>query len=59
MSSFATDKTREGFIAHVEDKIKKKSAKNTATNKRMIIAMTEESTLDSLTVTVIKHFKGK
>lgn len=59
MSSFATDKTREGFVAHVEDKTKKKSAKNTAGNKRMILALTEESTSDSLTVTVIKSFKAK
>jgi hypothetical protein len=57
MSSSATDQTRAGIVEHAADKIKKKTAENKGTNKIMILALTEESTLGSLTV--LKYCKEK
>jgi hypothetical protein len=59
MSSSATHQTREGIVEHAADKMKKKTAENKRTNKIMILALTEESTSGSLTVSVLKSCKIK
>ena len=59
MSSSATDQTREGTVEHAADTIKKKTAESKGMNKIMFLALTEESTSASLTVTVLKTCKEK
>lgn len=49
-------KSRAGIVEDTADKITKKTAENTGTNKINIPVLIEESTSDSLTVTVLKVF---
>jgi hypothetical protein len=42
--SSATDKTHAGIVEHAADKINTKTAETKATNKRLILDLTEEST---------------